>query len=83
MRLELSISEGTPEVIYEGSLVDEMETAFYAYVGAVGGRYESKCVRWWTTYGRNSVEDGLEPLLSLLNGSELHSWKVWQTPVGS
>lgn len=79
MQLTLEIAEsGTPEVIYDGALVDGMETAFLAYAASIGGRYETRARRWWFESAREYVENGLEPIYTLFNNSELHIWRVLQ-----
>jgi hypothetical protein len=79
MQLTLEIAEsGTPEVIYDGALVDDMETGFLDFAANIGGRYETLARRWWFEKGREYVEDGLEPIYSLFDHTTLHVWRVLQ-----
>ncbi len=82
LTVRLGDLEETPEVVYEGALIDEMEAALFAHVEQTPGRYERNVKRWWDTGGREHVEEGLEPLWAGFNGSQLTTWKVYQT-IGS
>jgi hypothetical protein len=85
--MQLTLTEGDegadPVVIYEGLLIDEMESALFAHADAVGGRYARNVRRWWTSSAKENVEEGLEPVLVLFNGPVLNTWKAHQTPIGS
>lgn len=85
--MQLTVRQGDesadPEVVYEGSVIEELEVSLFDYVDITGGRYATKVKRWWNDSARENVEDGLEPQFNLFNGTVLTMWKVYQTPVGS
>jgi len=85
--MQLTVSLGDEgqnlEVVYEGVLIEEMEAALFAHVDVSGGRYARNVKRWWNDSARTNTENGLEPMWAGFNGSQLTTWNVYQTLVGS
>lgn len=83
LTVRLGDESADPEVVYEGSVMDELEVSLFDHVDVSGGRYARNVKRWWNDSAKENVEDGLEPLWAGFNGTQLTTWKVYQTPVGS